>query len=285
MHDIRHSLQNGCDEPLKWAHPAEPWIQLVVPLFLNQLKLMTLSAMDSVIMTGFVILLTDGRKNGNTDGYIGFHAALRRSYNNFIQDLSKQCKQLIRHHLDSVTSPYSQVCYEKDFLGGLGSSATFTNRFNQASAAPFFLELSDGASIQHTAGEDQENMPPNQPQHTPPGKGAEAKEALRESNMTVPETPSPDQPSDIVYGAKEKGKCNDIGRRRHARILANSRNAEHYQHQNGSLLFGGGDIGPRSGSAYSDICSSAAQHFAKIREVLIERSVLSTLNSGFLTPW
>ncbi|KAJ8616607.1 hypothetical protein MRB53_035979 [Persea americana] len=225
-----------------------------------------------------------GRKNGNTDGYIGFHAALRRSYNNFIQDLSKQCKQLIRHHLDSVTSPYSQVCYEKDFLGGLGSSATFTNRFNQASAAPFFLELSDGASIQHTAGEDQENMPPNQPQHTPPGKGAEAKEALRESNMTVPETPSPDQPSDIVYGAKEKGKCNDIGRRRHTRILANSRNAEHYQHQNGSLLFGGGDIGPRSGSAYSDICSSAAQHFAKIREVLIERSVLSTLNSGFLTP-
>lgn len=236
-------------------------------------------------MTGFVFLLTDGRKNGNMDGYIGFHAALRRTYNNFIQDLSKQCKQLIRHHVDSVTSPYSQVCYEKDFLGVLGSSATFTNRFNQPSAAPFFLELSDGALVQGTEGEDQENMPPNQPQHTPTGKGTEAKEALRESNMTVPETPSPDLPSDN-YGAKEKGKCNEIGgRRKHSRILASSRNAQHYQHQNGSLLFGGGDIGPRSGSAYSDICSSAAHHFARIREVLIERSVLSTLNSGFLTPW
>ncbi|RWR96236.1 dynamin-related protein 5A [Cinnamomum micranthum f. kanehirae] len=191
-----------------------------------------------------------GRKNGNMDGYIGFHAALRRSYNNFIQDLSKQCKQLIRHHLDSVTSPYSQMVLQ----------------FN-----------TQQVRIKRICHQINHNTP-----HL--GKEQKPKKPFEDSNMTVPETPSPDQPSDIVYGAKEKGKCNDIGRRRHARILANSRNAEHYQHQNGSLLFGGGDIGLRSGSAYSDICSSAAQHFSKIREVLIERSVLSTLNSGFLTP-
>lgn len=40
----------------------------------------------------------------------------------------------------------------------------------------------------------------------------------------------------------------------------------------------------RSGSAYTEICSSAAQHFARIREVLVERNVASALNSGFLTP-
>lgn len=220
------------------------------------------------------------------DGYIGFHAALRRSYYCFIQDLSKQCKKLIRHHLDSVTSPYSQVCYEKDLLGGLGSNATFTYRINQPPTAPFFLELSDGASVQETTGDDQENIPPTkQSQQTPPGKGADTKDSLRECQMTVPETPSPDQPGDVIYGAKDQGKGNEIGgRKRHARNLVSNRNAEHNRIQNGSLLFASSDVNSRSGSAYSEICSSAAQHFARIREVLIERSVLSTLNSGFLTP-
>ncbi|XP_058095422.1 dynamin-related protein 5A [Magnolia sinica] len=229
----------------------------------------------------------DGRKKGDVDGYIGFHAALRRSYDNFIHDLAKQCKQLIRHHLDSATSPYSQVCYENYFTGGLGSTATTIYRFNQPLAAPFFLDLSDGATVQDKmVGDDQENIPPKKQQQTPPGKGTEAKEVLRESQMTIPETPSPDQPSDAVYGSKkENGNCNEIGgRKRHARIMAGSRNSDHHRLQNGGLLFGGGDIGSRSGSAYSEICSSAAQHFARIREVLIERSVLSTLNSGFLTP-
>ncbi|KAF7146036.1 hypothetical protein RHSIM_Rhsim04G0021600 [Rhododendron simsii] len=83
---------------------------------------------------------SDGRKTGDMDGYVGFHAALRHSYSRFLRDIAKQCKQLVRHHLDSITSPYSQVCYENDFLGTYGS------------------------------------------------------EVLRESQMTVPETPSPDQP-------------------------------------------------------------------------------------------
>ncbi|KAF5179372.1 Dynamin-related protein 5a [Thalictrum thalictroides] len=88
------------------------------------------------------------------EGYIGFHVALRSSYNRFIKDLAKQCKQLVRYHLDSVTSPYSQVCYENDFVGGLGSTSI---RFNQAQVSPFCLELSDGRA---TCIDDQENVPP-----------------------------------------------------------------------------------------------------------------------------
>ncbi|KAF8409233.1 hypothetical protein HHK36_005307 [Tetracentron sinense] len=227
------------------------------------------------------------RNNGDMDGYIGFHASLRHSYNCFIKDLAKQCKQLVRHHLDSVTSPYSQVCYENDFLGGLGS------KFYQAPAAPFCLELSDGGAKfqEETMGRDQENIPPEKnAQQTTPGKSTEAKVALQESQMTVPETPSPDQPCDAVYGGAKKkdlGNCIEIGgRKRHPRMMVNGRNVDHHHRvQNGGgLLFGNGDSGSRSGSAYSDTCSSAAQHFARIREVLIERSVTSTLNSGFLTP-
>lgn len=224
------------------------------------------------------------------DGYVGFHAALRHAYIRFIKDLAKQCKQLVRHHLDSVTSPYSLVCYENDFQGGFGSSADSFYKFNQASAGLFSVELSDGGpSVHDDIMRDQENIPPQKnEQQTTPGKSAEARDVLRESQMTIPETPSPDQPSDKVYGgAKDLGNGLDIGaRKRVSRMAANNRNSDQPRVQNGNgLLFGNGDVSLRSGSAYSEICSSAAHHFARIREVLVERSVTSTLNSGFLTPW
>lgn len=225
------------------------------------------------------------------DGYVGFHAALRHSYSRFLRDIAKQCKQLVRHHLDSITSPYSQVCYENDFLGTYGSGASYTSKSNQASATSFCLELSDGGpTLEDEPMKDQENIPPEKNAHqTTPGKVTEAREVLRESQMTVPETPSPDQPSDGNYVGvkKELGNCIEVGaRKRHPRIVGNSRNSDHLRVQNGGgLLFRGGDSSSRSGSAYSEICSLAAQHFARIREVLVERSVTSTLNSSFLTPW
>ncbi|KAK3028418.1 hypothetical protein RJ639_039628 [Escallonia herrerae] len=211
---------------------------------------------------------TDGRKTGDMDGYVGFHAALRHSYNRFLKDLSKQCKQLVRHHLDSVTSPYSQVCYESDFLGSFGSGVSSISRFNQALAGSICLELSDsGAAIHNESVNDQENIPPEKnAQETTPGKAAEGREALRESQMTVPETPSPDQPFDGNYGVKKDiGNCIEIGaRKRHPRIAGNSRNMDHFKGQNvGSLLFGVGNTGLRSGSAYAEICLSATQHFAR----------------------
>ncbi|GLT83335.1 hypothetical protein SLE2022_016300 [Rubroshorea leprosula] len=230
-----------------------------------------------------------GNKTGNMDGYIGFHAGLRHAYNCFVKDLAKQCKQLVRHHLDSVTSPYSQVCYENDFLGGFGSSVSSYNKFNQVSVASFCLELSAGgaASCDETM-RDQENIPPEQnAKQTTPAKETEAKAALRESQMTVPETPSPDQPCDVVCAGakKEHVNCNEMGPRKRISRMTGNRNTEHLRLQNGgTLLFGNGDSGSRSGSAYMEICSLAAQHFARIREVLVERSVTSTLNSGFLTP-
>lgn len=214
------------------------------------------------------------------DGYVGFHAALRCAYSRFIKDLTKQCKQLVRHHLDSVTSPYSQVCYFNEFQPSSGQNATTFNKFSQA-----FLELSDTSSASnHDAMRDQENIPPenNNVQETTPGKAAaEARDALRESQMTIPETPSPDQPGDPKK--RELGICNDLGpRKRVSRMAGNGKNSEYIRPQNGGILFGNGE---RSGSPYSEICLSAAQHFARIREVLVERGVTSTMNSGFLTPW
>ncbi|GAB2230784.1 hypothetical protein Droror1_Dr00015076 [Drosera rotundifolia] len=227
-----------------------------------------------------------GKKAGDMDGYVGFHAALRNSYGRFIRDLAKQCKQLVRHHLDSVTSPYSLACYESDSQVGFGSLIPGAN---QCQANSFCPELSEpGQVLQDDTTQDQENIPPVQnAQQTTPGKGPEGREALRDA-LTVPETPSPDQPCDLVYGLvkKEMGNGLEVGaKKRYSRMTGSGRNGDHLRVHNGVGLFcGGGDGGLRSSSAYSDICSSAARHFARIREALVERSVTSTLNSGFLIP-
>ena len=176
----------------------------------------------------------------------------------------------------------SLVCYENDCQGGFGSSASSSFKFNQSSVNSFLLELSDATM------KDQENIPPEKnAQQTTPGKAAEARDALRESQITVPETPSPDQP--CAGGAKKDlGNGIDMGGRKRlsSRITGNSRNPDNTSAQNGGyFFFGNADGLLRSGSAYTEICSSAAHHFARIREVLVERNVASALNSGFLTPW
>ncbi|VYS48950.1 unnamed protein product [Arabidopsis thaliana] len=218
------------------------------------------------------------KKTENMDGYVGFHAAVRNCYSRFVKNLAKQCKQLVRHHLDSVTSPYSMACYENNYHQG-GAFGAY-NKFNQASPNSFCFELSDTSRDEPM--KDQENIPPekNNGQETTPGKGGE-------SHITVPETPSPDQPCEIVYGLvkKEIGNGPDgVGARKRMARMVGNRNIEPFRVQNGGLMFANADNGMKSSSAYSEICSSAAQHFARIREVLVERSVTSTLNSGFLTP-
>ncbi|KAJ0250449.1 Dynamin-related protein 5A [Hirschfeldia incana] len=222
------------------------------------------------------------KKAENMDGYVGFHAALRNCYGRFVKNLAKQCKQLVRHHLDSVTSPYSMACYEMDYNQG-GAFGSYYKPNQASGSGSFCFELSDTGRDEPM--KDQENIPPekSKAQETTPGKGGE-------TCITVPETPSPDQPCEITYGLikKEIGNGNHEGggaRKRVAR-MGGSRNIEPLRIQNGGggLLFGNTDNGVKSSSAYSEICSSAAQHFARIREVLVERSVTSTLNSGFLTP-
>ncbi|KAE9621631.1 putative dynamin GTPase [Lupinus albus] len=201
-----------------------------------------------------------GSKAGDMDGYVGFHAAIRCAYNRFVKDLAKQCKQLVKHQLDSVTSSYSQVLYVNDFQPSYGINAPSNKKFSQASAPSSFLELSDTSSASHDVTRDQENIPPQKnTQDTTPG--------------------------DPVYGGsrKELGIRNDMGpRKRLPRMTENGKISDHNKVQNGGLLFGNGDN--RTGSAYSEICFSAAQHFVRLREVLVERGVTSTLNSGFLTP-
>jgi hypothetical protein len=248
------------------------------------LSVFTLLALSGIITLYFHHLLnvflgvTDHQNVEDMDSYVGFLAALRCSYYKFVKELSKQCKQIVRHHLDSVTSPYSHICYDNDFLSGVGSVANSMSRFNHFTGVTSF-DLADSGSALEEA---QENLPPRDQQHmTPPNKGNESKEVLRESQLTVPETPSPDLPSDIHGGKKkDNGIPNDGGPRKRQARMAACTNRNHH-----NSMIGADDMGLKSGSSYSTICAISAQYFAKMREVLIERNVPSALNSGFLTPW
>lgn len=231
-----------------------------------------------------IILFSVGeKKNGDMDGYVGFHAALRHSFNTFVQDLSKQCKQLVRHHLDSVTSPYSNVCYE--------NTITSVYKLNQTNSSSHFFDLSNSQTVQDDIlNADQENIPPKNKQQTTPGKSgkiSDFKEPPSEGQLTVPETPSPDQPNEAIYwDKKDVGNRMETGaRKRHSRMFNGGVRMNNLNSNRNDNIFYGDCDNSGSGSAYSDICSSAALYFARIREVLIERNVPSTLNSGFLVPW
>ncbi|KAG0495058.1 hypothetical protein HPP92_006052 [Vanilla planifolia] len=256
---------------------ARAWLAPILDTACDRLAFVLRSLFDLAMERGRSHDSDYQQKSGDMVGFIGFHAALRRSYNSFVNGLSKHCKQLVRHHLDSVTSQYSQVCYEPDCGAGIDSGSNAFYRYNQLQSISYFLDLSDSGRDQEAA--EQENKPPKEQQETTPGKRAESREALKESQLTVPETPSPDQPSDTVLGVRKKENGYGVemgGRKRQARVVTGGGRGYDGVRSLGDLR--------KSGSSYADICSLAAQHFSRIREVLIERSVPSALNSGFLTP-
>ncbi|XP_076882953.1 dynamin-related protein 5A-like [Bidens hawaiensis] len=224
---------------------AKSWLAPLLDTACDRLAFVLSNLFDLAMEKNQHLHFDYGKKTGDMDGYVGFHAALRRSYNCFIKDLAKQRKQLVRQHLDSVTSAYSQVCYETDLLYGPGSNSSFGYRTSS-------LDFSD-----------QENISPVRiSQETSPVK---VLKAAGDASMTVPDTPSPEP-------LKEQGNFIDGGARKsHRRILGDSKTL-------------GSQQGSQRGSTYDQICSLAAQHFARIREVLVERSVTTALNSGFLTP-
>ncbi|GLJ31047.1 hypothetical protein SUGI_0621300 [Cryptomeria japonica] len=238
--------------------------------------------------------IEDSSVEGSTagvGGYIAFNAALRRAYDRFIHSLTKKCKELVRHHLDSVTSPYSQICGIDSFgFVGIGVSTA-----GYKVHRPMFLDLSEGLGCLEEEGfnEGNENIAPEgQCQETPNKGSGVPRDPLRESQMTVPETPSPELPSSEICAAKKKdyaiasgrigiavGVGAEVGGRKRAiASAANDRAGQNKEPKHG--LFGE----KSSKSAYTEVCSLAAQHFGRIREALIDRSVPSTLNAGFLTP-
>ncbi|KAJ3686934.1 hypothetical protein LUZ61_016098 [Rhynchospora tenuis] len=264
---------------------ARAWLAPLLDTACDRLAFVLQSLFDLAIERSRICESQYQQNTQDMDGYVGFLTALQYTYSNFVSNLSKECKQLVRGHLDSVTSPYFQICYEPE--------PNLIHQLSHLQSANLF-DLTDIPSSQNSTPRvaEQENIPPPQKDlQLMPGKGpADSKEVLRERLLTVPETPSPDQPVDTYGGQKRKLGNNhnavegDGARKRHKSVVPYANNSDMGRDWVNRYIFSGNDIGSRLGSPYANICSVSAQHFARIREVLIERNVPLALNSGFLTP-
>ena len=227
-----------------------------------------------------------GKNKPTVAGYVAFHAALRRAFDQFVRDLTNRCKELVMHHLDALTSPFSHI---RGFQNGIkvglgalegsrdGANKTILDAFNQdiENVAPLSVLQSVGGAFT-----------------TPARKSDTIKEPLRESQYTVPETPSPEQAVDSC-NIKRKEYALVSGRLGAENCSKKRQGSDSISELDGHKLgqpkearYGSNPGGTeKTRTAYSQVCTLAAEHFAQIREVLVERSVPSTLNAGFLTPW
>ncbi|EFJ18064.1 hypothetical protein SELMODRAFT_113285 [Selaginella moellendorffii] len=196
-------------------------------------------------------------------GYVAFQAAVRQAHDGFVQELVKECKGLVRHELAAITSPYSHLNF-------------WENSFGDGITADMHGAVTDAVS------EELENHAP-QGSSKPQAAARVSDCPLKESQLTIPETPSPEQSSS---DAKRKeyaiasGRIADVTfatRKRHGMpVGAVSTRIGPLKEARHSLN--------KTKSVYDEVCSLAIEQFTRIREVLVERSVPAALNAGFLTP-
>ncbi|KAK9832230.1 hypothetical protein WJX74_003725 [Apatococcus lobatus] len=187
--------------------------------------------------------------------YVAFHASLRGAYQSFVGQLEEQCRSLVQHHLEAATSSFAV-----SLLGGVDME-----------------EEEEAAGVQHG---DEENEPPDERSAAEEGiRRLDLREPLAESQMTVPETPSPDM-------AFLKG-----GGRRHGRVLPRTtapkgpsvgvRGAVPMGAA-GSLTPGGTQTSLKGD--FRAICLGSERLFARIRQAVAVQAAPATLRSAFLEP-
>ncbi|CAM6104875.1 unnamed protein product [Calypogeia fissa] len=148
---------------------------------------------------------------------------IKLGHQQFIRDLNRHCKDSVRDHLIAVTSPYTHQikCSWESSNPTMFGLASLGSGFPQVSSTPFSLEAQDGKDPMQLYTdvvndiEEEENFPPQGSQMDclnvetlSPGKGERC--PLKESQQTVPETPSLEQrqPSKQKEYAISNGQLN-----------------------------------------------------------------------------
>ncbi|KAK9915687.1 hypothetical protein WJX75_002660 [Coccomyxa subellipsoidea] len=154
--------------------------------------------------------------------YVAFNAELRAAFQAFVGALEEHCRGIVRHQLDVATSAYAAK-----------------------PASLSALSLADDEDCE-------ENVPPA------PTQILHDRDMMAASQMTVPETPSPE-------------------------VLANSRRARR------PLASFQTTAAPKATSnpvnkTYSSVCAMAERHFMAIRRSVAAEEAPATLKAAFLEP-
>eukprot|EP00884_Botryococcus_braunii_P011386 jgi/Botrbrau1/20248/Bobra.31_1s0037.1 len=197
--------------------------------------------LSSIIRRCYDIAAELQQKNDRTDGsikaYVAFQASLHTTFSMFINALEVRCREILHHHLDIATSNYA--------LSALASS-----RAGQEEVKDLFPT------------EELENLPPHGHEQLVDEIMADRtveREPLRTSQLTVPETPSPE----ILY-QKKRGRMAKTLREQIARgkqhLIMNEDNG------------------------FTRICTQAERLFGGIRENVIKQMAPTTLQASLIQP-
>jgi hypothetical protein len=222
--------------------------------------------------------------------FVSFHAALHGAFQAFVSELKARCEGLVRHQLDAATSEFADpgLLFEDEDEGTsaeeIEDDGNFIVRQSSRQAAEEEAEVQLGEEV----AEGENAMPGN----TVPATTARA---LRPpmgafgTQMTVPETPSPDVPS--------AGKVEiPLGRRVHALAMARNIDAASPAKGRRSKLARLGDATGtaaavdakvRAGGAaggYVAVCSQAERAFGRIKRAVADRWAPAALRAAFLEP-
>ncbi|KAL0037146.1 hypothetical protein WJX79_002609 [Trebouxia sp. C0005] len=185
--------------------------------------------------------------------YVAFHAALRSAYHSFIAHLEDNCKSLMRHHLEAATSEFAVTT-----LAGMDD---------------LHVDDRNDTGVTSTSSDDFENAN-RESMH--PRESVIDREPLRESQMTVPETPSPD----MLAAGKGGGRRRDFLSGRNADNPSPTK-ARGRPQRNATAANMSND---QVKNSYGTICGTAEKMFNRIRQGVTCHAAPSSLKSAFLEP-
>lgn len=198
--------------------------------------------------------------------YVAFHTAVRSAFQKFSQSLEDRGKELMRHHLEAATGEFAVAALQAgaQLEGGITG-----------------LHLDDG---DHD--EEENEIPPStvavqrSRRNEEDGLAGE-RPPFNATQMTVPETPSPD-----VLTAKKA----EVPLNRQVRLLqAAGRNIDAASPGKGRVakaarLAGIVDAGVSNKGGYVDVCARAERLFAMIKDSVVGQTAPATLKAAFLEP-
>ncbi|GAQ92749.1 Vacuolar sorting protein VPS1 [Klebsormidium nitens] len=232
--------------------------------------------------------------------YSAFHAALKAAFDGFLDAIRAECAAMACHHLEAATSPFGV------HVTAPGGAAAYSGEGGGAFREKLLggdSVLSDKSSGRRSVEEtsDDENMPPPgagvrstpplshltrlRTAHSPKGHSGSGREPFRESQVTVPETPSPEQAAHDAAALNKKREYAIASGR--LSLAAGgpgglSDSPAHKKHANAGNAARAARKYPKG--VYGDVWAAASEHFGRIREVVVHQMVPATLNAGFLTP-
>lgn len=226
--------------------------------------------------------------------YVAFHLTLRDAHERFIRKVAARSKDLLNQHLSAIISSFFDACSNNPHMypscrnGMSGSMRQMAVKFPQIDDTGDQMACNREV-VDNDEGPAQKDT--KKPRKKSPGRGGEARSEICDSQIAVPETPTPEQ---MAAAAKRKEYAIASGRlsaiedaveslSEAALVGKRKRNRRRVSIGKDSKMGIMQMTGNGTSSIYEEIFIMAAEAFSKIRKLLVERTV-DTLNDAFLDP-